>query len=531
MVSCYSWADIVARVDRFEMYSDETLQLNIKVTPKGEINQSDLDSLQALFNIVQRGQYSNSLIINSKRTTETTYQFALQPKETGIVTIPSFRSGNEASDPLQINVLPAQQRPDSLPDDAVILSAKVTKNDPYISEPFTLTIEVAFKIQMQNATLQGVELNNFDSEVLNTEQTIEIIDGQQYNVYHQVTQLTGTEAGDFNLPEIVFTAAYVNPTTRRSERFTRTAQLPVITVKDIPADYPAGAYWLPVKSLTLEDNLDTSKTYKQGDYIDWQTTMTVDGISANRLPDPLVNFESQLSNGVRIYRNTAEMDENKRIDPSALSFTKAGSITLPAIRIPWWNIEKDALEWAEIPQRTLNVAAGATTVTNPAPDSPAAQTPTPQPDSVAPATNLQAQSEPDSNWLWKVLSALFLALWLGTLGYLLVLKRAKQPNTAATRQTRPDTPEFSFKNAVSNKAYSSYYNELLKLMNEKDISRTALTSEDQNTLGQLETYLFNGNGNEPADKPLLILAKTIQKTAVAKPEKTNINGMAEMFGN
>ncbi|TCS40646.1 BatD family protein [Reinekea marinisedimentorum] len=530
MVSCFSWADVTARIDRFEMYSDETLQLNIRVTPNGEINQSDLASLQALFNIVQRGQYSNTTITNGKRTAETTYQFALQPKQTGILTIPAFRSGNDTSEPLQVTVYEAKQRPDTLPEDAVILSARLSKNDPYISEPFTLTIEVAFKIQMQNATLQGIELDNFESEQIDSGQTIATRNGQQYNIYQQVIKLTPNEAGLFEVPEVVFTAAYTNPSTRRSERFTRTAKLPTIQVKKIPSDYPAGAYWLPAKSLTLVDDLDSSKTYSQGDYIDWLTLMTVDGIEANRLPDPLQNFESQLTGGVRIYRNAAELDETKRIDPSALSFTEAGTVTLPAVRIPWWNTQKDALEWAEIPQRTLNVAASTATAANPATASPAVQTPTPQPETAPPSISPQLTTEQSGNGLWQALTALFFVLWVGTLAYLLKIKKGNQPNTVAAAQTKPNAAAFSFKKAISEKAYGSYYHELLKLMNEKSISRTALASDELDSLGKLENFLFNGNDSAPDDKALLALAKSAQKSSVAKSNKPALSSLSVMFG-
>jgi len=107
---------------------------------------------------------------------------------------------------------------------------------------------------------------------------------------------------------------------------------------------------------------------------------------------------------------------------------------LPAVRIPWWNSKTNELAYAELPERTLKVAA------NPAQP----QTQTELPTAVAP-------QEPDaatlpvtagSPWQWTYSSTLFLVLWLITL-LLLLWSKLSWPQQKQPQQTAPTLLKFS----------------------------------------------------------------------------------------
>jgi hypothetical protein len=108
-----------------------------------------------------------------------------------------------------------------------------------------------------------------------------------------------------------------------------------------------------------------------------------------------------------------------REEKIALIPSKAGSYTLPAIEIPWFNTLTNKMEVAHIPETTINVLAGAET---PAASNTDVSSQTQQ--QAAPAVQL-ATEQSTSNWLWV---SLFLALgWLITVFYFLTKRPAPQP--------------------------------------------------------------------------------------------------------
>lgn len=520
-------AAVSINVDRTEMYSDEQLQLTIRVSPKGQINQQDLTSLQSLFHIVQQRQFTSSQTVNGRSTTETSYQLLLQPKQIGILTIPAFRSGNDISEPLPISVLSSRARKDGLSDDAVVLSASLSKSDPYLNEPFQLTIEIAYKIQLTGAVIRELELADFDVAERNEYQDIKTINGQQYKVYQQVVTLTPTAAGLFTMPEVTFVGDYLDSSTRQTKRFTRTASIPPIAVKAVPEDYPQGAYWLPVRSLTIQDDLDTSRKFTEGDYIDWLVLMTVNGIEASRLPDPLQSLETQLGEELRLYRNAPEMDATRRVDQSALTFSEAGTVTLPAIRVPWWNLTEDRLEWAELPERTLEVAAAA---------QPAVIETAP-----APIIEPQTIAEPLASTqvvrpgYWPYLAAFFFLAWLGTTAFFLYRsKNGKiRRSTETSTETSPDASIQTLKKLAKIPNHKDFYDLMLKYLNEKghsiSVLKGALPNESADCLSSLESSLFNNAAAAPDKKQVIGLVKDIQQLTARRGKTSDKEGYAGIF--
>ena len=83
--------------------------------------------------------------------------------------------------------------------------------------------------------------------------------------------------------------------------------------------------------------------------------------------------------------------------------TQAGKLTLPEIRIPWWNIQLDRQETAIIPAQTLEIKPSISTL-------PASPVIADKADSTGPVPELN-----DSPGIWKWLSIGLLTAWLLTL--------------------------------------------------------------------------------------------------------------------
>jgi hypothetical protein len=112
--------------------------------------------------------------------------------------------------------------------------------------------------------------------------------------------------------------------------------------------------------------------------------------------------------------------------------TRPGSMTLPAIRMPWWNTNTNKLEIAEIAATTINVAPNAAaTVASPS------LAPIQQPP-VAASLNTPHATTP-SPWtnIATALAALFALLWLITLA--LWWRARQRPQAPATAPNNDST--------------------------------------------------------------------------------------------
>jgi hypothetical protein len=479
-LSSSTWALVTAQVNRTELYDDEPVLLTVTISPKGQINQADLNALESLFSIEQKFQSERSQIINGNRTSSIEYQFRLKPKKTGTLGIPNFRVNGEQSQPVFVTVLDSSLRKDNLEEDAVIFKANIDQENIYIDQPITLTLELALKIAVQNGNFTNLNDLGFELTAIDNQQTQETINGQPYNVYRFSYQFTPKSAGIFSIPDIKFTAEYPNQTLGRYIRFTRTAPLPSLVVKGIPSNYPSGAYWLPLEQLTLVDNLDPTISVEQNEHLDWQITQSTVGTSANNLPDVLKQIENNLSSDIKLYKNNPKLEGNQRQDSAAISFVTSGEFELPAVKVPWWNITTDSLEWAEIPQRSVNVI--------PAQAFNISQTDIETPPLATKKPELTYQS---SSPIWKLTTLLSTMGWLLTLAYFVWFKRPKKGPSNEQTVSEPSADNLQ-------QAYQIYLNTVKdKKLSKLDICNV-LNKEDNQAIAQLEKYLF-ANENEAPD--------------------------------
>ncbi|MEJ2043448.1 MAG: BatD family protein [Reinekea sp.] len=506
LLSNLAWADVVAHADRTELYDDETFQLSVTVSPIAELEQSDIDALQTLFEITRNYRQENHQSINGRSSSSITYLFGLQPKQVGNLAIPSFHAGNDESQPIFISVKDSSQRKDGLADDAVVLSATLDSTNPYVDQSVILTIELQTKISFaQGASLSDLQADDFDIEQLDTKNFTRNKGNSSVSVYQRILRLTPKKAGVYQLPDIRLTAQYPNQQLGRYVRLSRTASIEPIEVKPIPAEFPASAFWLPATNLTLTDNLSTPLSVAANEHLEWQITANIKGLDAKRLPDLFSGLESPLADNIRQYKNNPAFADSKRTDSTALVFTQPGQAALPAVRIPWWDLTTDSLQWATLPARNVQVT-GSIAATVPAPAATSTNVATsPQQPEPLPASATQPADSTNSA-IWKLTTALFAILWLATIVVLIWQRRSlptKQP--ASTKpETRQKTPDSA----------KGFYQAIIASFREKGCSRNQLTPSQQEVLEMLENHLFK-NGQAPDIKQIKALWKTVQQL---KPE-------------
>jgi len=208
-----------------------------------------------------------------------------------------------------------------------------------------------------------------------------------------------------------------------------------IAVLPVPANINVNP-WLPAKEFQLLEQWPTNPPeFIQGEPVTRTLSIKADGLTAAQLPvlpdlsidglkqypdQPLLN-DVQNDTGISGYR----------IEKVALIPTVAGTITLPAIDIPWWNTVTQKREVATIPARTINVIPAASV------QAPAI-TPVPVVQAVesddslikTPLTDTQSS---DSK-LWMIMAILFAIAWVVTaLSWFLVSR--KNPPRSNNKET------------------------------------------------------------------------------------------------
>lgn len=494
LIQTVAIASVTANVNRTELYDDESLLLTVRISPSGDLLQQDLAALESLFFIEQNFRSDSTQSINGRSTSTREYQFRLRPKKIGALGIPNFRSGSEQSQPILINVLDSRERKDDLSQDAVVLTASLEDEVIYPGQSVTLTIELAYKIQMRNATIAEFNPEGFSAELVDEGQGTEIRDGQSYNIYRRVIRLVSDVPGAYTLPDIRFSAEYPNTNLGRYIRFSRTTAIPSIVVNPIPDEYPKNAFWLPLKKLTLTDNLTDSLTLEQFEHVDWVVQQEVIGQPATRLPDIISSIESTLSPSIKLYRNSPTITDNARQDLVAVSFTEAGNYTLPAIQIPWWNVETDSLEYASLTSRDISVTAATNSIDFPLTAENSATTST--------TTTSATDSETQVFWQWL---SLFLGVaWASTLAFMIIVLKKK--NTQRDVERFDETPQ-----VTQLSPYMQYLKIIRTVSNKREFLRKNLTETEISTLQKIESAATAGALTELEEKSLRVIIKKISK--------------------
>lgn len=515
-VSIPALAALTAEVDRTQLYDDESLVLTIRADFPEAQEPLDLTALTQLFDIEHQRQSTQSRYSTSggqQRWREWT--LVLRPRHTGTLAIPNFELGGEQTQPIMVTVRDSADRQDGLPEDAVELNVYLKDSELYVGQSTTLTIDLDYQLRLQG-NFERLSLDEFETELIDESNTTETRDGRQVRRYRLVYQLTAKQSGVLRIPEIRFSGQYQSGQFDSTRRLTRRHPVMNINVKPVPEEFPANAYWLPARSLTLSDNLPQQLSLIANEHLDWSITTQAAGLSATQLPDPLAGFDSD---DFRLYRNAPEFEDGSRLsqrrDLNALVFTEAGTYQLPAVRVPWWNLETDQLEYAELPARSVEVKADPKASFSP----PA--TPTNATDPV-----VDPQPETSNLWLWVALS---LGMgWAATVLVWVASSLRKPAAVTAPVEAEKPEPDDDLKNLARDARPADFYSALGRWLNrEYGLTLGQLTDrlapEHQQTLNQLAASLFSRQPTEPpTTESKLSLVKALKKALSGqrkRPEK------------
>jgi oxygen tolerance protein BatD len=401
---------IIASVDRANVELNESFTLKITVDTAIDV-EPIADGLDKDFYVGTRSQLSNTSIVNGQISRSRTWTYVLMAKREGDLFIPPVRIGSEQSEPVPIRVMPPST---TLPGEAdIFVTTEVDQSETFVQAQVLYKVKVYRAVatrqpRLSDPSFSGVEVLQ---ESAGEERSYEsILNGKAYTVVERVYALFPQESGSIEIAPARFEARVLRDGRITGRKIFESDAIEVL-VKAIPpppAAFPDAA-WFPAKSVSLSESWSREPgSLPAGEPITRHLTVTAVGQLSTQIPV----LEPANSSAIKIYpdkpefRDTAEASGIRavRSDQYAMIGVAAGDIVMPAVELPWWNI--DAGEWqvASLPASTLSILA------------PPDATPPPVTAEPLPAVD-EGGTSPEILYsdFWRYVSMAFAGIWIMTL--------------------------------------------------------------------------------------------------------------------
>ncbi len=192
-----------------------------------------------------------------------------------------------------------------------------------------------------------------------------------------------------------------------------------------PADFPDAA-WFPAKSVELSQVWSRSPdNLPAGEPVTRHITVTALGQLETQIPV----IELKVSDSIKVYPDKPELRNAavpkgilaSRKDQYAMIGVSPGTVEMPELKLPWWNIDSGVWEVATLPGATINILPSAN----------ALPVPPPVPEVVEETVESPVETVVVQGGLWQQVSIGLAALWVLTvLAWWLRSRPERKPRAA-----------------------------------------------------------------------------------------------------
>lgn len=381
-----------AAVSSTQIAAGQTIELQLMLEDARAVQPPDLSELTKDFTIYNQQQYSSYSNTNGTVTSQSGWDLTIAPKHEGKLVIPSIEinsnKGRLRTQEINISVAQtaqpktSQAAPSPDTNDGVSMIAVTSKAKVYVKEPFVYTLKIITYKGLANITLEDIKSSDaIIDKIGQPKQYPQTLGGLRAHVIEIKYHVTPLVAGNIVIsPAVIHGEMQEMTQTHRTNRFGLMSSIMFdnpFTMKPfkvqgdkliITALEPAvkTANWLPLQNLNLSEEWSNLTKVKVGDSIRRKIKMVANGSYSNQLPS-LKQFVDVA--GLKIYADKPNLSDSISPKNDMVTGTKEeifsivpqqpGNLTLPEIKIHWWNLRTNQPEVAILAARTIEVLPGA----------------------------------------------------------------------------------------------------------------------------------------------------------------------------
>ncbi|MFC4656414.1 MULTISPECIES: BatD family protein [Rheinheimera] len=397
-----------ASLDKNPMLLGETAVLEL--VADGDVSrQPDFSVLEPYFEVQGPSIGQQMQVFNGQASRTTSWRLLLKARDAGRFVIPAFTLEGVSSSPINVEVQKAPER-SSQNKELLFVESSLDQEQLYVQQLSYLTVKIYFKGDLQRGSLNEPKVDGLSIEQQGKDQEgSDLVNGERYRTFTRRYRLIPEQSGEFTIPPAILSGEMLDRSSGRYDYFAQTQSITATSnsltlhVAPQPADFPGD--WLVAGLVELTEEWSPAGTkVRQGEPVTRTITLTALDVASNQLPD----LPQTTPEGVKLYREQPQSKQAERngrvvaqkVFSMAVVATKSGELTLPKVRLPWWNAKTNQLDYAELPEVTLQVEPG---------ESQSTETVT---TAAVPSSASVAEASP---WAWTYSSSVLLLLWLCTL--------------------------------------------------------------------------------------------------------------------
>ncbi|MDA7746937.1 BatD family protein [Psychromonas sp.] len=431
----------IASVSSNQVFLGDIFILSIDINDKGSEYQLDTSNLVNDFTVYRPSRSEQSSYVNGDYTEQTSWSLRLQAKKTGTFTIPAFTLGSVKTEPITITVSQPGKQQQSTKGDSIFIENTTNKASVYLDQPVILNTKIFVSENIIDADVQPPALANADIERItsDTQQSQVVRNGIRYQVFSYQYQITPTEAGKVSITSPLLVGS-IRKAVRVNEWQNSIIADPItirgnnidLTVKERPANFEGD--WLVSEDVRLIENNDLQQQeYFVGDPITRSISLQIASLPMERMPEIKLNYD----NALRYYPDQDNLQQgtandllySQRTITHAIIASKSGELTLPEIKLPWWNSVTEQQEYAVLPSQTLTIKPAVQGTNNANYTQQVINQPTTAPAKINENTNSQIVDNEGELLAWKISTFTLLTLLI-----LLIIYHLKHRGNTQSKQ-------------------------------------------------------------------------------------------------
>lgn len=365
-------AKVQVSVSPSEVPFGQPFQLLLVDEDGKDVGTPNLQILTQDFDIVSTAHSMRFSFVNGRSQMRTEWVVQIVAKKPGPQNIPSITLGSEHSLPLTVRVLnpaapekkketekPAESRaPTTLPEPNLFVQTTLSRTPAFIHQQLRYTVKILYNTQILDARYKEPQVEDALLIPLDAgPATRTLYQGKIYAMREQRYAIFPQKSGPLTVQPPMFTALLYDTPPRK-----RTAYGSIQTKEIMPTPSDWGkSPWLPAEQVVLKEHYDDGgRPLAIGKALVRTVTVDIKGLPAQLIP----KLDFNAAPHTAIYPEKAE--EHTHLQQGELYGTltmkvtylikEAGTITLPAIELPWFNVQSGKKETAVVPARTFTVA-------------------------------------------------------------------------------------------------------------------------------------------------------------------------------